>query len=622
MPILAANQAVLLKKFPVVLERIIAVGNRMPDSYFYESKDGVETLMVQRGEHSYCPYGTFNKFNLIKRWQKSLRVAPESLYAITGFGDGSHLEYFMKESASGTYVLAAEKDPALLRETLSRFDLSELLNHERFLLSVGELDDPYYAQIQNAALTRIQEVNSLVFSPLHSVDEAYYDKMRNELLRQYLVIRPLMEVNIRTAINLQENTLLNLKHMAYAPDIGVMKNEFEDVPFILVGAGPSLDESIEFLKFAQDKAIIVTTNSPLRKLVNSGIKPHLVVTADPMPPTLAGFQGVDVSDLVLACPHSAYPKIIEKFPGRIISWCTFNPIVDYLKSKTNQGLSTPIMEQGTVSGCVLDISSLLGCKKVLFIGQDMSVRDDGKYYTDDSSYSDSGAHYYTGSKGQRLPGNTQETVHVEQRLFVYLKTFEQFIREKGQGIEYRNLARTGVKIDGVPYMNYEDAKEWISSSENNSKFSTRIKKVLKLPDDALDANEIFAPAIKNIEGILEKSLSAAIQTEMLPDKLQNVNYAGNKAFTSLIQEGQEINKVIDENTPEWSILVEGKTKGELVVYKRKIRDIESPNQSWQIVQRNKEYFWAISEGAHWFLEIFNKSLNPKTEEVVDNQAKP
>ena len=139
MPILAANQAVLLKKFPVVLERIIAVGNRMPDSYFYESKDGVETLMVQRGEHSYCPYGSFNKFNLIKRWQKSLRVAPESLYAITGFGDGSHLEYFMKESASGTYVLAAEKDPALLRETLSRFDLSELLNNERFLLSVGEL---------------------------------------------------------------------------------------------------------------------------------------------------------------------------------------------------------------------------------------------------------------------------------------------------------------------------------------------------------------------------------------------------------------------------------------------------------------------------------------------------
>ena len=153
MQILPANQAVLLKRFPIVLERIIAVGNRISDSYFYENKNGTETLMVQRGEHSFCPYGEFNKFNLIKRWQKSLRVAPESLYAVTGFGDGSHLEYFLNESASGTYILAAEKDPALLRETLSRFDLSSLLSHERFLLSVGELDDPFFAHIQHAALT-------------------------------------------------------------------------------------------------------------------------------------------------------------------------------------------------------------------------------------------------------------------------------------------------------------------------------------------------------------------------------------------------------------------------------------------------------------------------------------
>ena len=606
---LAANQAVLLQRFPTVLERILAVGNRPPNSFYYETKDGVATLMIQRGEHTYCPYGTFNKYNLIKRWHNSLRVAPESLYAVTGFGDGSHLEYFLNESASGTFVLAAEKDPALLRETFSRFDLSALLSHERFLLSVGELDDPYFAHIQSAALTRIQEVNSLVFSPLHTVDEQYYDKMRNELVRQYLVIRPLMEVNIRTAINLQENTLKNLRHMAYAPDIGLLKNQFENTPFVLVGAGPSLDESIDFLKFAQDKAIIVTTNSPLRKLINSGIKPHLVVTADPMPPTLAGFQGVDVSDLTLACPHSAYPEIIEKFSGRIISWCTFNPIVEYLVSKTTRSSTTSIMEQGTVSGCVLDISHHLGCKKVLFVGQDMSVQEDGKYYTNDSSYSDTGAHYYKGSKGQRLPGNTQETVHVEQRLYVYLKTFEQFISNKGNGREYRNLARTGVKIEGVPYIDYEDAKKWITGHEDNTRFSLRVDEILKPSAHNHETSEIFKPVINNIKKIFNKSLSAAIRTELLPEKFENANYSKNKDLISLIDEGQQLNALIDSLKDEWNILVEGKTKGELVIYKRKIRDIVSQNQTWQTAQRNKEYFWAVSEGANWFLEVFDKVLS-------------
>ena len=104
----------------------------------------------------------------------------------------------------------------------------------------------------------------------------------------------------------------------------------------------------------------------------------------PQSPTLAGFKGVDVSGLTLACPFSAYPEIVKLFEGRILSWCTFNPIVDLVKKFMAKSPGTPIMEKGTVSGCVLDISILLGSKKVLFVGQDMTIRDDGRYYTDDS----------------------------------------------------------------------------------------------------------------------------------------------------------------------------------------------------------------------------------------------
>ena len=122
-----------------------------------------------------------------------------------------------------------------------------------------------------------------------------------------------MEVNLRTGINLQQNTLENMEHMATSPDIGELADQFDDIPFILVGAGPSLDDSIEFLNEIQDQAIIVTSNSSYRKLINSGIKPHLVVTADPLSPTLKGFQNVSLEGVPLACPFSAYPKIVKDF---------------------------------------------------------------------------------------------------------------------------------------------------------------------------------------------------------------------------------------------------------------------------------------------------------------------
>lgn len=568
--------------------------------------------MTLRGEHSFATYGDGRKDMLLKRWFDGLSLAPESLYAVSGFGDGSHLKYFLKNSASGTNFLAAEKDPALLRETFSRIDCSELLSNDRFILGVGELDDEFFKEIKGAAMTDIQEINMVVFSPLHSADESYYDQMRNELVRQYLVIRPLMEVNIRTAPTIQTNTFTNLPIMASSPDVGEMANEFPEIPFVLIGAGPSLDESIEFLRHIQNRAIIVVSNSALRKLVNNQIHPHLVVTADPQSPTMAGFKGIDVEGLTLACPFSAYPGIVEKFSGRILSWCTFNPIVDVLKSHLGMPSGTPIMEQGTVSGCVLDLSRLFGCRKVLFVGQDMAIRDDGRYYTDDSSYSDFGGHYSSITKGHRLPGNTSENVLVEGRLFVYLKTFEQFIA-KQPDVEYRNLARTGVKVEGANYSTFEEASEWVGEV-SNSKFINRLEILLRNQGNCPELTNVYSSCRDYVEDLFEMSLSAAIETELLPDKYSGTNYADNKKIISLLSKADSINRKVDSNKAFWTVLFEGKTKAEMVEYRRKVRDIEFPSRNWSSIQRNKEYFWALSEGCHWLLDLMEKKLihNPPT----------
>lgn len=597
---LESNARLLAARFPVVLDRILKAGERISDSFFYESDGGKEILSLQRGEHSFPVYGKNRRDQILKRWFSGLKLAKESLYAITGFGDGSHIRYFLNESSSGTNFLVAEKDPVLLRETFARFDCSDLLSDERLMLGTGDLDDDYFKDIQGAALTGLSEVNCIVFSPLHSVDESYYDKMRNELVRQYLVIRPLMEVNVRTATNIQENTLKNLIHVADAPDIGELSGAYEDVPFVLVGAGPSLDESIDFLKKIKDKAIIVASNSPFRKLINAGIEPHLVVTADPMAPTLAGFENLNYEHAVpMACPFSAYPEIVSRFSGRILTWSTFNPIVDYVKDTLGKKEGTKILEKGTVSGCVLDISKLLGCKRVYFVGQDMCVRDDGRYYSDDTSYSDSGAHYASSNKGQRLPGNTQEKVLVEGRLFVYLKTFEQFIKESPD-VEYINLCRTGVRIEGAPYMDQNEALSTILDYSSHS-FDSDIKGVINISKSNIEIIDMLKPIQKYTSDILEAALGAAVSSELLPEKFASTNYSQNKQIKNLLNLGGRINKLVDSNKLYWNFLFEGKTKAELIAFKRLARDIDFPNKSWAAIQRNKEYFWALTEGCHWLL---------------------
>ncbi len=604
---LEANLKILRARFPGVLLRIANSAGTAAANYWYDDQSSPPKLMIKKGDNSFAAYGNHKSENLIKRWFSNLRLHSEALYAITGFGDGSHIRYFMENSSKGAHFIAVEKEPALLRETFSRFDLSDILADDRFMLGTGTCDDEFFKDIQNAAMLAVSDVNSIIFSPFHSIDENYYDHARNEMVRQYLVIRPLMEVNLRTGVNLQENTFKNLPYMAGSPDVGELRDEFREIPFILVGAGPSLDESIEFLREMQSKAIIVTSNSPFRKLVNSGIRPHLVVTADPMEPTLAGFLNVDIQGVPLACPFSAYPKIVEMFQGRILSWLSVNPIVENLKEQWGHKKGTPIMEQGTVSGCVLDLSKLFGCRKVLFVGQDMCIRDDGKYYTDDSSYADSGAHYSKETRGHKLPGNTQESVLVEGRLFVYLKTFEKFISDN-PGVEYRNLARTGVNIKGAPYLDYNEAKSWVGQGTDSQIFSDRVTALLEAEIGNLDLKESLKPLRLYTEKLLETSLSLAIETELLPEKFSGTNYEQNSKILNLLQETNKVNDLIESNNAFWHCLVDGKTKKELALYKRIVRDINFSSKNWTALQKNKEYFWAISEGCYWLLNTMDENL--------------
>ncbi len=613
---LESNLSILRARFPEVLKRILSCSNTSP--LHFEFRDG--RLFTCGKRNSFPTYGNSSKDNLIKKWFSNLSIKNESLYALTGFGDGSHVRHFLKSTGGGTYLLVAEKDPYLLRETFSHFDCSDFLANERLLLGTGDCDDDFFKDLQAAAMLGLSDVNGLVFSPLHCVDEAYYDKSRNEMVRQYLVVRPLMEVNLRTGINLQENTFENMAHMATSPDVGELADQFEDIPFILVGAGPSLDDSIEFLKSVQDKAIIVSSNSPYRKLINSGIKPHLVVTADPLEPTLAGFQNVSLDDVPLACPFSAYPEIVRRFSGRILSWVTFSPVVDALKDYMGEKPGTPIMEQGTVSGCVLDLSRLFGCKKVIFVGQDMCVRADGKYYSDDSAYADSGSHYTNKMEGHKLPGNTLPEVVVEGRLFVYLKTFEKFISEN-PSVAYRNVAKTGVKIKGSDYIDYDSAINWIGSTSNSKIFSEKVFSLLNKEKPMPSLVEVFADLKKFLEKLLEETLSLAVKTEMVPNKYSGTNYSNNKVIIELLNQSKKVNQLIDQNPKSWHILLDGKTKAELAIYKRVIRDIDFANNNWSILQKNKEYFWALSEGCHWLLNLINEKLNTSEETItLENTA--
>ena len=146
--ILPANEAVLRRRFPDALMKIMESGDEMPVNFTYDDSGNTPTLLMVRGEFTFCPYGEKNPQRLIERWASNLKLVPESLYSLSGMGDGSHAKYLLENSGTGINLMVVEKDPALLRETLARFDLSELLANDRFLIGTGEPNEQFFTPIK------------------------------------------------------------------------------------------------------------------------------------------------------------------------------------------------------------------------------------------------------------------------------------------------------------------------------------------------------------------------------------------------------------------------------------------------------------------------------------------
>ena len=66
---------------------------------------------------------------------------------------------------------------------------------------------------------------------------------------------------------------------------GDLKGQFNGIPAVICGAGPSLEKSFSELKEIQDRAVIIAGGSALAPLSRSHIPIHFAAAVDPDPPT-------------------------------------------------------------------------------------------------------------------------------------------------------------------------------------------------------------------------------------------------------------------------------------------------------------------------------------------------
>lgn len=84
---------------------------------------------------------------------------------------------------------------------------------------------------------------------------------------------------------------------------------------IIVAAGPSLDDSLEFLRKNKGKKTIIAVGTVFKKLLELGISPDMVVISDPLKRTYQQIEGVEDQKVPLLLAITAYWKFAAAYQG-------------------------------------------------------------------------------------------------------------------------------------------------------------------------------------------------------------------------------------------------------------------------------------------------------------------
>jgi len=300
---------------------------------------------------------------------------------VLGFGLGSHVRELVERIQEKTFLLVIDPDIATFKALLKIIDLTPILKSPNVKLAIGEA--PAFAvrsQIDNYyRVNTIPDITIAEYKPAVDKYPEYYKNIKALLEEASFVGRQNLATLMENAPLWQTQILINISSIIKCPGLKTLFGRFPNVPTIIVGAGPSLDKNVAYLKYAKNKALIICVDTALRTLFNHDIKPDLVITIDATAKNYNYYlKGLDLSEMYLVAGPAVYPEAISSFAPKVFVSSFGHPLLDWIESFI--GTKGTIKLGGSVSTAAFDLARRSGANPIIFIGQDLAFTDD-KIYT-------------------------------------------------------------------------------------------------------------------------------------------------------------------------------------------------------------------------------------------------
>ncbi len=236
-------------------------------------------------------------------------------------------------------------------------------------------------------------------------------------------------------INKRKNLQVN-PHSIFELNLLLDKKEI-----MIVSAGPSLNNCIDFIRNNSDKMIIIAINAVLKRLYVEKIVPDIIVMIDPLVTMREHLRGVEdmTEGVPLVTTLVSNFEFIEGYRGPVY----VIPTNDEMSGEYNSNTKSTWTFGGTVTSLALELAFHMNPKNIYLIGSDLA-------YTDGSNYAHGVAHV------EKENINSQSTIPAAGGGIVYTSNLYNMYRQimerqiaSHPDVDVYNLAIGGARIEGT-----------------------------------------------------------------------------------------------------------------------------------------------------------------------------
>ena len=236
-----------------------------------------------------------------------------------------------------------------------------------------------------------------------------------------------------------DNLASNFKYITRWADATLLAGLLPGTPALVVGAGPSLDQSLEHLAGAQGKALVLAAASALGPLARAGVTPHLAVALEGRDESRQ-FAGADPERTVLAAATSGHHHHFDRWPG---SGALFH-LQPWVAALT--GLGQVLPTGGHATSAAFALALLWGCDPVILVGQDLAFSA-GRIHASGRPGGEDEERPPTVSVPD-LDGGLIETSEIMRSYIGWYQEAAGFLAAQGSPVELINATAQGALIPG------------------------------------------------------------------------------------------------------------------------------------------------------------------------------